>query len=1415
MNARSGPFAGDAPATRPASFGARTSPVRLPAVLWIAVALSTALVWRNLLPLEHDRVALEVGKITTMATSSLGGKLRGQVAALLRQAERLDQAGAARGEVFDADAARYLRDYPALLALRHVAAGAGALETARPSVEPAALFASMPAPRPADPVPALPGYTRWLSPPVSFDGRPVYFLLFFRAADAASPVFVAALDARRWLGEAFDDLPHYAVELTDGAVSVYLHPVDDPQREFAAQTPIEAVGRSWRVIVTPSAHAVAAMTTRLPALVLAGGLLLASLLAAGTYFVLLARERAELVARTRADLDVHVQRRLRAESELGSILESITDGFIIVDRDWRYVYANEAGGQPIGRTPAELLGRSLWEMAPAFAASDESGHLRRAMRDRVSVTFERRAVDGRVYGVRAYPHLDGLAIYFHDVSAGREIADRLRKSEALLRQAQSVAHVGSFVQDVGSGAEQWSEELFRLLGLEPGSVAAGRERLLAHVREDERERVAAAFAALGTGSGENELDLHVTRADGERRTMRLRLRQEQDALGTALAVAGTLQDVTEQERASAALNSALARSQRQSAQLRALNRAMLLVSAKLGHADLQQVLVEELREAVHANLAALHLLPGDGAAPPPCVSFSDKYAARRGAPVPMASLEQLVAAARGGRVLRLDAEQVAAHPAWAGLDAGATPHGLLSAPLHDRDGRLLGYLQASDRRDGEFGADDEAVATQFAQIASIAIGWARLIGDLRRTHASLSEQLDRLDRSNALLAEAERVARLGSWELALGAARPRVLQLSDEAVRVLGIPGRDAGLRSLAARIHPDDAARVRRQYAALIAGGVEALDSEFRVGHAGRYRWVHGQARRVAGPPGHPPRLVGSVQDVTERHDLAEQEHLRAEALARIAAGAPLADSLADVAGLYESRFRDGACSILLADAGRRLYTAAAPHLPAEYSAGVDGIVAGPSAGSCGTAAWSGERVVVGDIASDPLWNDYAALALRHGLKACWSTPIRAADGSVAGTFAVYYREPRTPSPEEIESVDRAASIAAIAIEAHASRRRIEDREQRFRSLFAYVPEAVFALDLDGVVVDCNEAAPKMSGCVRERLLGRPLRTVVAAEDRERFDAHLALAVAGAPQQIELHHLRADGSQYLTSSTSTPIIVDGGHVGVFAIVRDITRERSDQAALEQALRALQAHNRELEEFAFVASHDLQEPLRKVRAFGDRLRLHLGERADAESGEYIERMCAAAGRMQRLIDDLLAYSRVAKRAQEKRTVDLGAVLRGVLADLETRIEQKRACIGADALPVLQADETQMRQLLQNLLSNALKFAAEGRTPQIRVEAEVFHDPERIERRPWVRLVVRDNGIGFDNRYAERIFAPFQRLHGRGEYEGSGIGLAIVRRIVERHGGRIFAEGRPGDGAVFTIELPQFESAAARERSAPA
>jgi light-regulated signal transduction histidine kinase (bacteriophytochrome) len=242
----------------------------------------------------------------------------------------------------------------------------------------------------------------------------------------------------------------------------------------------------------------------------------------------------------------------------------------------------------------------------------------------------------------------------------------------------------------------------------------------------------------------------------------------------------------------------------------------------------------------------------------------------------------------------------------------------------------------------------------------------------------------------------------------------------------------------------------------------------------------------------------------------------------------------------------------------------------------------------------------------------------------------------------------------------------------------------------------------------------------------------------------------------------------------------------------DISGRKQADENLKVFAAKLEQSNRELEEFAFIASHDLQEPLRKIQAFGNRLESKCKHKLDEAERDYLVRIQNAARRMMQFIQDLLKYSRLAGGINPVGNVDLREAVMEVISDLELKIERTGADVEVSDLPAIEAEKSQMHQLFQNLIANALKFRREEQ-----LHIKIYSRSTDNE----CRIFVEDNGIGFDEQYAERIFVPFQRLHGRSAYEGTGMGLAICRKIVERHGGNITAKSKAGEGATFIITLP--------------
>jgi light-regulated signal transduction histidine kinase (bacteriophytochrome) len=243
----------------------------------------------------------------------------------------------------------------------------------------------------------------------------------------------------------------------------------------------------------------------------------------------------------------------------------------------------------------------------------------------------------------------------------------------------------------------------------------------------------------------------------------------------------------------------------------------------------------------------------------------------------------------------------------------------------------------------------------------------------------------------------------------------------------------------------------------------------------------------------------------------------------------------------------------------------------------------------------------------------------------------------------------------------------------------------------------------------------------------------------------------------------------------------------------DITERKQAEAALREAHEELKRSNAELEQFAYVASHDLQEPLRMVSSYTQLLGRRYGEKFDADAKEFMGYIVDGAARMKQLIEDLLAYSRVGTRGRDFRPVPLGRPLARALGNLKAAIDESGAQVSSDPMPSVPADEAQLAQLFQNLIGNALKFRGPA-APQIRLQVS--------ENDKFVQIAVRDNGIGIEPQYFERIFMVFQRLHNKGEYPGTGIGLAICKKVVERHGGQIRVESQPGEGSAFIFTLPK-------------
>jgi two-component system sensor kinase FixL len=389
---------------------------------------------------------------------------------------------------------------------------------------------------------------------------------------------------------------------------------------------------------------------------------------------------------------------------------------------------------------------------------------------------------------------------------------------------------------------------------------------------------------------------------------------------------------------------------------------------------------------------------------------------------------------------------------------------------------------------------------------------------------------------------------------------------------------------------------------------------------------------------------------------------------------------------------------------------------------------------------------------------------------------------------------------------------LVTAAVRDITDRKRAEEALRQaaaqIRDLYDRAPCGYHSLGPDGTFLEINDTELSWLGRRRDEVVGRmKFSDVLAAESAQRFEREYPEFIRrGWVRDVEFECLRRDGSVLPVLLNATAITDSAGrYVCSRSTMIDLSeRQRAEHLLIER--QTLARTNKELQEFAYVASHDLQEPLRKIQAFGDRLRTKYAAALPEQAGDYLRRMQNAAARMQTLINDLLSFSRVTTRAQPFVPVDLAAIARDVVSDLEGRLEETHGRVALAALPTIEADPTQMRQLLQNLLSNALKFHRPDVAPSVHVSARLLNGdsrspPAQPAGESVCELSVADNGIGFDEKYLDRIFTIFQRLHGRAQYEGTGLGLAICRKIVQRHRGQITAHSTPGQGATFVVTLP--------------
>lgn len=418
------------------------------------------------------------------------------------------------------------------------------------------------------------------------------------------------------------------------------------------------------------------------------------------------------------------------------------------------------------------------------------------------------------------------------------------------------------------------------------------------------------------------------------------------------------------------------------------------------------------------------------------------------------------------------------------------------------------------------------------------------------------------------------------------------------------------------------------------------------------------------------------------------------------------------------------------------------------------------------------------------------AACAVEHALRSATSTacaPFVLASGTGASR-----RFDASAAPIRDPLGDCAGAV--LVLRPAATHEDIE-ADRLLASIVESSEDAIYAKSLDGRILSWNAGAEQIYGYTAEEAVGRNVSMLIPPNARNEVPEMLGRISRGERiAHYETVRMRKDGSRVDVSISLSPLSDECGRImGASSLARDISERKRAAEALQRYAEELDRSNRELEQFAYVASHDMQEPLRTITGYLQLLRSRYKGQIDEKADKYIGFAVEGAERMSALIRDLLSYSRVNTRGGQLRPTSSEASLKSAIQSLRLAIECSGAVITHDPLPVVMADATQLAQLFQNLLGNAIKYRSPERDPRIHISAG-------REDGFW-RFDVEDNGIGFDQQYESKMFLIFQRLHSRGKYPGTGIGLAICKRIVDRHGGQIRALGNPGEGARFSFTIP--------------
>lgn len=1047
--------------------------------------------------------------------------------------------------------------------------------------------------------------------------------------------------------------------------------------------------------------------------------------------------------------------------------------------------------------------------------------------------------------------------------AWREQAEALlEERNAALEEAHERQHMaltsaqaGVWEWDIVNDRVSWSAELFELFGVNSRHPVACLKDFIALIHPDDREQTASGLKAALQQGGPFNLAFRIVRPDGGEIWASGVGSVELDASGRAVFARGINQDITQLKRAELAHRES-ERQQQKLAESLETERARL--AAILENLPVGVWIADRDGRLLDKNQQADQIWAGEAPLLQEIESYPQYIARYPGSPKQLEPEEYPMARAlREGtkiesvelEIQRFDGSSgnvlVSSQPIWnqdgeivgaVGINVDISEYKRISESLCQSEERFAKAFDATPNAlaisrlaDGKIELVNEAFGRLFGHSQAEAIGRTsvelNMLPDARQREttvqqiraeksvrnleteirlksgeirqASLSIEMIDIDGEPYILTVIEDITERKQAEALLRASEARWRALISASAQVLYSMSPDwKEMRALqggsflanterpnrnwlAEYIHPDDQEYVLAQIENAIQRGI-VFDLEHRVLQAdGSLGWTASRAVPVRNGEGEVVEWFGAASDITARK-LAELEQERL-----------LAENLQQRAFL-ERLIQAAPVAIAVLEGPEHRYRLANPHQ--EHLARGKGNLLGRSVAQ----VWSeGPQQVLPIL--DNVYQSGEPFSA-HDI------PFQVVrdNGPETAYFDVSY-VPLRDGQGQVEG------ILAMALETTGQvqdRKALEAEQARLWAVINNAPSGIVVTDEKARILLTNELA--------NQLYDRPVPF------EQDFASHAALEICypdGSPydpRHLPLTRSALDGETYTNlemlirwpDGQRRPLLVNtapirdgqGAITGAVGVFQDISRLKQAEADLESYAQRLEQSNRDLQDFAFMASHDLQEPLRKVLAFAEQLHSKAGPKLNAEELDYLARMSGAARRMSQMLQGVLSYSRVTTKAQPHTQVDLARIAGEILQVLDLQVENSGGQVAIGEMAVIEAEPIQMRQLFQNLIANALKFARPGAPPQVQVSCRrLAPSPEfPVES---VEIRVEDNGIGFAPEGAGQLFQPFHRLVGRSQFEGSGMGLAICRRIAERHGGSIRAESQPGEGAAFIVRLP--------------